>query len=353
MAGRRLISMPSSRACATAPSRWVPRYFPEWPSVGDEWRLANIQGAPPRKNGSCVIALKGEHAGDWHDFDGDDRRRTAQHAWVMGPGYPATNSSCLLPTEAGQQPGGRARSEGFPPITGRCRTRDRTHSWRSGPDRRHTCRTVPRDRGLNVTNVSDLLFHDDLTHWEAKRGYPGMVAIVRDAAGVADRASSNLSRPGKTKEGGCLPARKTLGAVGGGAVRLAAPRDGLIASRRRHRDRARVMTSCPDLPVWSVLSIQGHGGCCASGRHHRVLCCSQTMMMPAVAPRKPLRRSSHMEGRRVFLALPPRQGEDFNDLLLREGPAAVRALVTAATEINGRKSSFSAMECRFVAQPRG
>jgi hypothetical protein len=49
---------------------WVPRLFPNGRRVGDEWRLANIKGAPPRKQGSCVIALKGEHAGDWHDFDG-------------------------------------------------------------------------------------------------------------------------------------------------------------------------------------------------------------------------------------------------------------------------------------------
>ena len=54
---------------ATAES-WVPRHFPNGRRVGDEWRLANIRGDAPRKQGSCVIALKGEHAGDWHDFDG-------------------------------------------------------------------------------------------------------------------------------------------------------------------------------------------------------------------------------------------------------------------------------------------
>ena len=58
-----------ARLRATAEA-WVPRHFPNGRRVGDEWRLANIQGAVPRKNGSCVIALKGERAGDWHDFDG-------------------------------------------------------------------------------------------------------------------------------------------------------------------------------------------------------------------------------------------------------------------------------------------
>ena len=50
----------------------MPRLFPNGRRVGDEWRLANIQGDAPRKHGSCVIALKGEHAGDWHDFDGGE-----------------------------------------------------------------------------------------------------------------------------------------------------------------------------------------------------------------------------------------------------------------------------------------
>jgi putative DNA primase/helicase len=59
-----------ARLRATAET-WVPRLFPNGRRVGDEWRLANINGAPPRKQGSCVIALKGDHAGDWHDFDGN------------------------------------------------------------------------------------------------------------------------------------------------------------------------------------------------------------------------------------------------------------------------------------------
>ena len=50
---------------------WVPRLFPNGRRNGDEWRLANIRGDAPRKNGSCVISLKGPHAGDWHEFDGE------------------------------------------------------------------------------------------------------------------------------------------------------------------------------------------------------------------------------------------------------------------------------------------
>jgi putative DNA primase/helicase len=48
---------------------WVPQLFPNGRRVGDEWRLANIEGSAPRKSGSCIIALAGPNAGDWYDFD--------------------------------------------------------------------------------------------------------------------------------------------------------------------------------------------------------------------------------------------------------------------------------------------
>ncbi|WP_428674697.1 hypothetical protein [Reyranella sp.] len=60
-----------ARLRATAET-WVPRHFRHGRRVGDEWRLANIRGDAPRKGGSCVIALKGERAGDWHEFDGGE-----------------------------------------------------------------------------------------------------------------------------------------------------------------------------------------------------------------------------------------------------------------------------------------
>ena len=57
---------------------WVPVHFPKGRRLADEWRLANIRGEAPRKQGSCVIALKGEHAGDWIDFDGNQGGRPGQ-----------------------------------------------------------------------------------------------------------------------------------------------------------------------------------------------------------------------------------------------------------------------------------
>ena len=52
-------------------AHWVPDLFPRGRRSGDEWRLANIRGDAPRNTGSCVITLRGPHAGDWIDFDGN------------------------------------------------------------------------------------------------------------------------------------------------------------------------------------------------------------------------------------------------------------------------------------------
>lgn len=50
---------------------WAPRLFPNGRKVDDVLRLANIRGDAPRKTGSCIIHLKGPHAGDWFEFDGN------------------------------------------------------------------------------------------------------------------------------------------------------------------------------------------------------------------------------------------------------------------------------------------
>ena len=115
-----------ARLRATAEA-WVPRHFPNGRRVGDEWRLANIQGDAPRKNGSCVIALKGERAGDWHDFDGGQGG---------GPLSALEESEKLTGRElfayaaelVGWSPGAPARME---PVAGRCQRPSATHLARS------------------------------------------------------------------------------------------------------------------------------------------------------------------------------------------------------------------------------
>jgi len=55
-------------------STWVPEHFPHGRISADrsEWRTANTHGDAPRGEGSCVLELKGEHAGCIRDWSTDE-----------------------------------------------------------------------------------------------------------------------------------------------------------------------------------------------------------------------------------------------------------------------------------------
>jgi predicted P-loop ATPase len=324
-----------SRLRATAQS-WVPRHFPNGRRVGDEWRLANIHGDPPRKNGSCVIALAGEHAGDWIEFDngaGGGPLSTLEYATGLTGRELYAYAVDLVGLDAGGAPSppNKVRSSASP--------KDPTREIefilsKAGPIAGTAAERYLASRALTVSRCADLLFHPDLTHWETRRGYPGLVAVVRDCAGnrvafhrtyLADDGSAKA--PVKNH-------RKMLGSVAGGAVRLGDLTEaGLLGLAEGIETALSVMTACPQLPVWATLSTRGLEQVVLPAEARKVVILADH---DASGPgqRAALAAASRLqaEGRRVWLALPPKQDDDFNDLLVREGPDAVRAVVEAASE---------------------
>ena len=119
---------------------WVPAYFPRGIISENrrELRLANISGDGPRKEGSCVIGLRGEHAGENWDFQTEKggspldtlfARYRALWARVIRQGYRNyRGSQAAGPTASGQparsrQVGcGRAYSFGDIHLGCRCAT---------------------------------------------------------------------------------------------------------------------------------------------------------------------------------------------------------------------------------------
>jgi hypothetical protein len=167
---------------------WAPRLFPNGRKVDDVLRLANIRGDAPRKNGSCVIHLKGPHAGDWFDFDGNvgggplstvaestglEGRAllsfAAELAGILPSVGGATRTSTVGTTRV-QPEGATEREITF--ILSRAAPLPGTHA-----------EAYLRARGLDTTNVDDLLFHPDLAHFQTRAGYPALVAVARDHAG--------------------------------------------------------------------------------------------------------------------------------------------------------------------------
>ena len=320
---------------------WVPRHFPNGKRTGDEWRLANIRGDAPRKQGSCVIALKGDRAGDWYDHDGGvgggPLSTLEQKTGLSGRDLFANAAGMV-----GWSTDAPRRQD--PPRTTRPH-RDPSHEMSFILSHAQSIKDTPaatflRGRGLNIPDAADLKYHPDLTHWETKTGIPALVGIVRDHTGAAvavhrtylqgDDQSDAVTKAAVSKP------RMMLGKVAGGAVRLAEiGADGVLGLCEGIETGLAVMTACPDLAVWATLSAGNLEQVCLPAEASRIVILADhdASGAGAGAAETAARRLS-AEGREVAIALPPREGEDFNDLLLREGPDSVADVVRKARQVD-------------------
>lgn len=314
---------------------WVPQLFPNGRRLGDEWRLANIGGDPPRKNGSCVIALKGERAGDWHEFDGGQGGGPLSTI-EQATGLTGRELFACAAELAGWSPAATPIRRELTTPTAQPKDHAREITLilaQAVPVAGTTGERYLRARGLALSATSDLLFHPDLVHWESRRGFPGLVAIVRDRSGQ----QVAIHRTYLSEDGGKAPVEKTrmmLGPVAGGSVRLAQPgENGVLGLAEGIETALAVMTACPALPVWATLSASNLEQVQLPPEVRRVVLLADHDASGAgqsAARAAALRLAG--EGRRVWIVLPPREGDDFNDLLLREGADAVKAVVDAAVE---------------------
>ena len=328
-----------ARLRATAEA-WVPRHFANGRRVGDEWRLANIQGAVPRKNGSCVIALTGERAGDWHDFDGG-QGGGPQSALEESEKLTGRDLFAYAAELVGWSPGAPARQE--PARTAARPERDPAREIAFILERAVLLGGTPaqaylRGRGLALTGeTTDLLAHHDLTHWETKSGYPAMIGVVRDVAGEVvalhrTYLQVDAEAPDTVTKAAVSKPRMMLGKVAGGAVRLAPINPGAALGLCEGIETGlAAMTSCPGLPVWATLSASNLEQVKLPPEAHRIVILADHDASGAgTRAAETAARRLRKEGRQVAIALPPGEGCDFNDVLLRDGPEAVAAIVEAA-----------------------
>jgi putative DNA primase/helicase len=315
---------------------WVPRLFPNGRRIGDEWRLANINGHPPRKQGSCVIALAGEHAGDWIDFDGGDGGgplSTLERATGLSGRELFAHAADVVDAKPGaplqrQSPSGPIRS------TPKDHSREIEFILsKAGAIAGTLAERYLRSRGLPLPQCADVLFHPDLTHWESRRGFPGIVAVVRDQCGnPIGLHRTYLADDGTTKAPVDNP-RKMLGATGRGAVRLAELANGLLGLAEGIETALSVLAACPYLPVWVTLSASNLEQISLPPDAQRIVILADHDR--SGAGQRAAEAAAHrlaVEGRRIWIALPPNEGDDFNDVLLRDGIDAVRRIVDAAEE---------------------
>ena len=317
--------------------RWVPRLFPNGKRVGDDWRLANIRGDAPRNTGSCVIALRGPHAGDWIDFDGNAGGgpiSTIEEATGLSGRDLIVEAAAM----AGVQPGAPARQmPAAKPAPKRDPAQEIAHVLaRAVPVTDTPAATYLAGRALAVPDQTDLLFHPDLTHWETKTGYPALLGQVRDRSGevIGLHRTYLVQDANEVRKAPVSKPKMMLGRVAGGAVRLAPiASDGRVALCEGIETGLAVMTACPDLPVWATLSTSGMEQLDLPPAAQRVLILADHDVSGAgLRAAEATARRLRAQGRDVAIAIPPEEGEDFNDMLLRAGAKVVARLIATAEQ---------------------
>jgi putative DNA primase/helicase len=319
---------------------WVPQHFPNGSHIGDEWRLANIRGDAPRKNGSCVIALKGEHAGDWIDFDGGQGGgplSTLEEATGLSGRDLFAHAADVVGWSAGAPP----RQE---PVRAPKPDRDPDREIAFILSHAHPIVNTPAaaflaGRGLVVPDTADLKFHPDLTHWETKTGLPALIGVIRNHVSETvaihrTYLATNDHDPSNVAKADVSKPRMMLGKVAGGAVRLAEiGSDGVLGICEGIETGLAAMTARPGLAVWATLSATNLEQVHLPSEATRIIILADHDASGAGSrAAETAARRLRSDGRTVTIVMPPQEGEDFNDLLLRKGPAAVAEVIQSAKE---------------------
>ncbi len=247
---------------ATAPD-WLPGLFPQARLSPDRktLRCADLSGRPPRKEGSCIIHLRGPRAGWGYDHATGESAGPIDlihHATGMANGALFEEAARLAHLDR-PLPAHPSSARPAPALP----SPQRDHSREVArildgcqPLAGSAAEIYLQSRGLGDPAAPDLLFHADLTDYDAKRGWPGMVAIVRDGAGMP---TGGIHRTFLLEDGSAkAPAgKKMLDAVAGGSVRLATlPEDGHLGIAEGI-ETALSAQAIFAVPTWAALSADG------------------------------------------------------------------------------------------------
>ncbi|MFO7853935.1 MAG: VapE family protein, partial [Paracoccaceae bacterium] len=206
-------------ACTAAD--WLPGLFPEARLARDRrsLRCADLSGRPPRKEGSCTIHLDGPYAGWGFDYATGER---------AGPIDLIAQATGLCDGALFEEAARLARMDHPEPRTAPASTM-RARPDHSAEIARLVDGAVPiagtpgetylRARGLSDPGSPDLLFHPDLPDFDGRRGWPGLIAILRmpDGGRAPGIHRTFLLDDGSAK---APPGKKMLGGVKDAAVRL-------------------------------------------------------------------------------------------------------------------------------------
>lgn len=316
-------------ACAES---WVPRLFPQGRREGDTWRLSDISGGAPNKHGSCEVMLRGEYAGWFTDWETGERG---------GPLVTIARASKLSGRALYDYAAGMAGVDVIAPKSRdkepRSAKAEREITFILSRSRAPTGTPVESylaSRGLTLPASPDLLFNPDVTYWDTRTSHPAMIAIVRDGSGQQVAIHRTYLAADGTGKATVQKPKMMLGPTSGGCVRLGEIGDAPVVGLAEGIETSlAVLQSCPSLPVWAALSAGNmERADLPPGVNRVVLLADHDTAGTGHAAAERAARRHHSAGRQVWIAMPSRVGDDFNDMLLKDGQEAVRICVEAAVE---------------------
>ncbi|NOX73477.1 MAG: P-loop ATPase [Alphaproteobacteria bacterium] len=299
---------------------WLPALFPEARLTFDKraLRCADLTGRPAQKEGSCILHIEGPYAGWGFDFATGERAGPVDliyHATGMRDGRLFDEAARLAHMDEARitRPRSAARPKPDHALEIR-RIRDDCQ-----PLAGSVAETYLQSRGLKDPCAPDLLFHADLTDYESRRGWPGMVAIPRliDGSPVGGIHRTFLLEDGSGK----APAgKKMLGTIADAAVRLFPLPEDWHLGVAEGIETALAAHVIFGTPVWAALSADGLARFKwpEGTRHVTIYADAGDAGRQAAATLSDRLNIADIPNRIVT----PRNGDDFNDDLIK---GAVRA----------------------------
>lgn len=197
---------------------WVPVYFPNARRTPEAWRLADISGRAPRKDGSCLIDRRGVNAGCWKEFGPEGGGGGPLDTLLRGAGVPfgkellalATNITRTMP-RAPRHSNGHDRE-----AKARHNLNEAETAWAQAVPIAGTLgQTYLLARGIDFIPPGDLRYHDNLTFWETRTGEPALVARFTYADGSVAAGGSPIHRIYLRRDGSWHVKKMMLGSARG------------------------------------------------------------------------------------------------------------------------------------------
>ncbi|MBK5927990.1 DUF7146 domain-containing protein [Rhodobaculum claviforme] len=177
-------------------------------------------------------------------------------------------------------------------------------------------RYLYKARGIPLERLPAVLrFHPECWHGATARRWPAMVAAVQGAGFPAVHRS--YLRPDGLGKAPVNPPKAMLGAVAGGAVRLAdGPGPLLVGEGIESTLAAWALHGDVTARAWAALSTSGLRGLRLPPQPAQ-LCIAPDNDAPGMAAAHALAERAHALGWAVIIAQPPK-GQDWNDILVAE-----------------------------------